>query len=72
MHSGNYFSHKTYKKYRITGSKITPIACDFLTFMKDASMPMGVEIIKMKSPKNPVKSTTISVSPMSTPAQSLL
>ena len=43
-----------YKKYRMTGSKITPIAWDFLTFMKEASMPIGVEITKMKNPKSPV------------------
>jgi hypothetical protein len=34
---------------------MTPIAWDFLTFIKDASMPIGVEIIKMKNPKSPVK-----------------
>ena len=44
-----------YKKYRITGSKMTPIAWDFLTFIKDESMPIGVEITKMKKPKIPVK-----------------
>lgn len=44
-----------YKKYRITGSKMTPIAWDFLTFIKEESIPIGVEIKKIKKPKSPVK-----------------
>ena len=58
-------------KYKITGNKITPIAFDFLTLKNGASIPIGVAIIKINNPKNPVNKTTISASPMSTPMHSL-
>ena len=54
-------------KYKITGNKMTPMAFDFLTLKNGASIPIGVAIIKINNPKNPVKATTINASPMSTP-----
>ena len=33
---------------------MTPIAWDFLTFIKEESIPIGVEIKKIKKPKSPV------------------
>jgi len=50
---------------------MTPIAWDFLMFIKEGSMPIGVEIMKMNKPKRPVKRYTITASPIRTPVQSL-
>lgn len=51
---------------------MTPIAWDFLMFIKEGSMPIGVEIMKMNKPKRPVKRYTITASPIRTPVQSLV
>ncbi len=58
------------KKYNITGRRITPIACVFLIFAKEDTIPTGVEIKKITSPNQPVNIMTISVRKIKTAEQS--
>jgi hypothetical protein len=59
------------RKYKITGSIITPIAFIFLIFAKDAIIPTGVEIKKIRKPNQPVNRITRAASPANTPAHNL-
>ena len=56
-------------KYRITGSNITPIAWDFLIFMKDADIPIGIDMKNIISPKNPVNKRLMIARKSRTPIQ---
>lgn len=57
-----------YRKYNITGSIITPMACVFLIFAYEAIIPIGVDIKNTINPNQPVNMNTITDSPQRTAA----